>query len=188
MTRLQLCIQDPDATDLDSQWPGPDQVPRLWISGVQIATPCATLDQANRTLTFLSGLEKLAGQQRERAAIQVEELRIQQVLQQPGAGTEAEYEQALARECAENSTPRFTVFFHAPRDGGTPRTVWPTGYDMITHYAADGTEHRSLAVAPDIVSAAIGASAFGPVISHRGYDDLEGLLEPGSGGDPAGTP
>jgi hypothetical protein len=166
----KILITGPAKTDLDAQTTTRDR-PRLWIAGVEIIMPCQTLPQATRSLEFLQALGELARYQRHRLREHVEVLRPTPILQRPETATDEEFEAAIAREYAE--PPRYMVFDHDTNGPERPRTVWPWGSDLITHYNTDGDEAASLPVEPaTVVQAAIRASAFGPIVSHHGTNDL----------------
>ena len=137
MTIPQIIITGPEKADLDSQTSTDNQPPRLWIAGVQITTPCQTLQEATRSVEFLLALEELARLQRQRVIQDAEALRQRQILDEPETATEEEFESAVAREFAP---PRYVVFYHHADGPTQPRTAWAWGSDLVTHYNADGQE------------------------------------------------
>jgi hypothetical protein len=170
VTIPRITINGPSKTDLNSQAGTIDPLLRLWIAGVQIITPGKTLAEATGSLEFLQALEEVAGRLRHRMLQQVTALRHQQILERPETATEEEFQEAVAREFAP--PPPAIVFYHRVDPTG-PRTVWPWGSDLITHYDDAGAERGSLTVEPaNIVIAAVRASVFGPILNLRGTNDL----------------
>jgi hypothetical protein len=170
---VQITITSPGKGDVDAQASSQREPARLIIAGVEIITPCQTLEEAERSEAFLTVLEEAAGRQRHRLQDTVAALRHQRIVSDPDSFPEEEVSAALAREYSHS---KYMIFYHGDSWAG-PRTVWEWGTDTIVHYdpAADESKRvRFLPLDPrkvNIVGATAFASSFGPIITYAGQDD-----------------
>ncbi|MEU8310321.1 hypothetical protein AB0C84_42805 [Actinomadura sp. NPDC048955] len=161
---LLISLTAPSAGDVDAQAPNLLQPPILFIGGVQISLECDSLEEAARSAEFLERLVEVGQRQQRLLGERLETLRDEKALHQPDADP-ARFEEALARQLDEEEPPRFIIFSHEDNT----RSVWQWGQNFVTHYDDRGREGPSALVNPaTIVEAAIRASAFGAIRSHRG--------------------
>lgn len=161
---LLISLTAPSAGDVDAQAPNFLQPPILFIGGIQISLECDSLEEAVRSAGFLERLVEVGQRQQRLLNEKIQTLRDEQALHQPDTDP-ARFEEALARQLDADEPPRFVIFSHEDNT----RSVWQWGQSFVTHYDDAGREGPSALVhPPNIVEAAIRASAFGAIRSHRG--------------------